>query len=62
MAKIKVENISNLSKDELQVKLQDATIRLQKLKFAHAITPLENPMQISIERKNIARINTAINK
>jgi large subunit ribosomal protein L29 len=33
---------------------------MQKLKFAHAITPIENPMKIQVTRKLIARLETAL--
>jgi len=33
---------------------------LQKLKFAHAISPIENPMKISLAKRLIARMNTEL--
>ncbi|HHL51847.1 MAG TPA: 50S ribosomal protein L29 [Flammeovirgaceae bacterium] len=33
---------------------------LQKLKFAHAISPIENPMKIRATRRLIARLYTAL--
>jgi len=33
---------------------------LVKLKFAHAITPIENPKRITETRKNIARLFTEV--
>lgn len=35
--------------------------RLQKLKFAHAISPLENPTRIKASRREIARLMTELN-
>lgn len=46
--------------DELSEKLTAEKEGLQKLKFAHAISPIENPMKIKETRKLIARIQTAI--
>ena len=33
-----------------------------RLKMAHAVSPLENPIQIKAVRKSIARIMTELNK
>lgn len=52
--------IKALSLDELKSKLSVEVDSLQKLKFAHAITPIENPMRIKEARKLVARINTEI--
>ncbi|MFB0907296.1 MAG: large subunit ribosomal protein L29 [Spirosomataceae bacterium] len=35
--------------------------RLQKLKFAHAISPLENPTRVKASRREIARLMTELN-
>jgi len=35
-------------------------MRLKKLEFAHAISPLENPMSIRSLRKDIARLKTEL--
>jgi large subunit ribosomal protein L29 len=35
-------------------------LRLKKLEFAHAISPLENPMSIRALRKDVARLKTAL--
>jgi len=35
---------------------------LQKLKFAHAVSPIENPMKIRESKKLIARLNTALSQ
>ena len=54
--------ISKLSKQDLEDKLLDYKKQLGDLKMTHAISPLENPLQIKIVRRVIARINTALNK
>ena len=53
--------ISKLSKEDLTDKLSDYKKQLSDLKMNHAISPLENPLQIKIVRRVIARINTALN-
>ncbi|SDM06783.1 large subunit ribosomal protein L29 [Catalinimonas alkaloidigena] len=57
---MKNDEIRALSTEEVQQKLQEEQQALQKLKFAHAISPLENPMKIRFARKNIARLHTEI--
>ena len=52
--------ISKLSKEDLTDKLSDYKKQLSDLKMNHAISPLENPSQIKIVRRVIARINTAL--
>jgi len=46
--------------EELNQKLVAEREAMQKLKFAHAISPIENPMKIKETRRLIARIETAI--
>ena len=57
---MKNSEIKGLSLDELKNKLGAEYDTYQKLKFAHAITPIENPMRIKETRKFIARLNTEI--
>lgn len=56
------KNISGLSIDDLKAKLQEDTLRLKKLEFAHAISPLENPMSIRGLRRDVARLRTELKK
>ena len=46
--------------EELNEKLVAEKEAMHKLKFAHAISPIENPQKIKETRKLIARIQTAI--
>lgn len=57
---MKNSEIISLSMEELSQKLVAEKEAMQKLKFAHAISPIENPMKIKETRKLIARIQTAI--
>lgn len=57
---MKQSEISKLSKQDLEDKLLDYKKQLSDLKMNHAISPLENPLQIKIVRRVIARINTAL--
>jgi len=45
---------------DLRARIQEDEMRLKKLEFAHAITPLENPMSIRALRKDLARLKTAL--
>ena len=36
--------------------------RLVKMKMSHAVSPMENPMQIKFARKTIARIMTELSR
>jgi large subunit ribosomal protein L29 len=55
---MKKQELKNLSKDQLREKLTELSALYQKLKFAHGVTNLENPLQIRTIRRDIARINT----
>jgi large subunit ribosomal protein L29 len=57
---MKNSEIKGLSLDELKNKLVVEKDSHAKLKFAHSITPIENPMKIRESRKLIARIQTEI--
>jgi large subunit ribosomal protein L29 len=57
---MKNAEIKALSKDELRARLATEKETLQKTKFAHAISPVENPMNIRKTRKLIARLNTEL--
>lgn len=57
---MKQSEINNLSIADLQDKLTEHTKQLNELSLAHAITPLENPLQIKSARKTVARLHTAI--
>ncbi|MFY0653752.1 MAG: 50S ribosomal protein L29 [Cyclobacteriaceae bacterium] len=57
---MKNSEIKGLSLDELKGKLEAEKESLAKLKFAHAITPVENPMRLKEARKLVARISTEI--
>jgi large subunit ribosomal protein L29 len=49
-----------LTLEELRQKLNAEKESLVKLKFAHAISPIENPMKIKETKKLIARIRTIL--
>ena len=57
---MKNSELRGLSLDELRNKLTVEKENYGKLKFAHSITPIENPMKIMETRKLVARIETEI--
>jgi len=57
---MKNSELRGLSLEELRSKLEVEKDTYAKLKFAHSITPIENPMKIKELRKFVARIKTEI--
>lgn len=56
------KGLKDLSVADLTARINDDSLRLKKLEFAHAISPLENPMSIRGLRKDIARLKTELKK
>ncbi|MNK00992.1 50S ribosomal protein L29 [compost metagenome] len=59
---MKQSEIKDLSAAELQGKLGELRKTYADLKTAHAISPIENPLQIRTLRRSIARVATEISK
>ena len=57
---MKNADIKNLSAGDIQNKLAELKAEYTKLKLAHKISPVENPIQIRDLRKTIARLNTEL--
>ncbi|TAH04843.1 MAG: 50S ribosomal protein L29 [Sphingobacteriales bacterium] len=57
-----IKSVKDMNDTDLKAKLAEDQLRLKKLEFAHAISPLENPMSIRSLRKDIARLQTALKK
>jgi len=55
-----VSSLKDLNEADLKARIQEDELRLKKLEFAHAISPLENPMSIRSLRKDVARLKTAL--
>jgi large subunit ribosomal protein L29 len=55
-----LKSIKDLSVTDLSARIKEDELRLKKLEFAHAISPLENPMSIQGLRKDIARLKTVL--
>ena len=59
---MKQSEIIQLSTAELQEKLGETKKSYADLRFAHAISPLENPIQLRNVRRSVAKIATELTK
>ena len=59
---MKQTEIKELSTAELQEKLGTLKKDYAELEMAHAIQPLDNPLQIRSTRRTIARVSTELSK
>jgi large subunit ribosomal protein L29 len=58
---MKNSEINGLSLEDLKDKIKSEEEVLLRLKFAHGISPIENPMKIRTSKKLIARLKTSFN-
>ena len=56
------KSIQALNEQDLTARIKEDELRLKKLEFAHAISPLESPMTIRNLRREIARLKTELKK
>jgi len=59
---MKQSEIKNLSVAELQQKLSETRKAYTDLTMAHAISPIQNPLQIRGVRRTVARLATELSK
>ncbi len=59
---MKNNDLKDLSVDELKEKLISEKESLRKMKFAHQVSAIENPIRIKATRRQIARINTLLHQ
>jgi large subunit ribosomal protein L29 len=57
---MKNSEIRSLTESEIQERIVAERENLQKLRFAHSISPIENPNKISVTKKLVARLLTAL--
>lgn len=55
-----IKGIREMNDSDISARIREDEMRLKKLEFAHAITPLENPMSIRALRKDLARMKTLL--
>jgi large subunit ribosomal protein L29 len=59
---MKNSEILELTTEELVARVGEEKSNLTRLKFAHAVSAIENPLRIKRIRKDIARMNTELAK
>ena len=59
---MKYSEIKDLANEEIVTRIQEEKATLTKLKFAHAVSAIENPTRITKVRKDVARLNTELTK
>ena len=59
---MKAQVLIDMPENELQDLLATEREKLIKMKMSHAVSPMENPLQIKFTRKMIARVMTEISK
>lgn len=57
-----VNSLKSMSEQDMKGRIEEDELRIKKLKFAHAVSPLENPMSIRDVRKDLARVKTELRK
>lgn len=56
--KAKVDEYRSLDNQALNDKVGEEEMRLKRMKFSHAVNPIENPLSIKALRRQIARMKT----
>ncbi len=59
---MKQKEVIEMSIDELNEKLGSLKKELSDMKMTHAVSPIENPLQIRNVRRTIARINSELSR
>ena len=57
-----VNSLKEMTEADLRSRIDEDEMRIKKLKFAHAVSSIENPMNIRGVRKDLARIKTELRK
>ena len=59
---MKISELNEIQKPELEIKLQDNLDALQNLRFQKALQQLSDPQQIRYLRREIAQIKTVLHE
>jgi large subunit ribosomal protein L29 len=59
---MKQKEVNTMTLDELQDKLAQLQKSYKEAKFTHALSNLENPLQLRSQRRIIARLQTELNR
>ena len=57
---MKNTDIKALSEEELRDQIKTEQEKLTKLRFSHAVSPIENPTRIKSARRLVARLKTEL--
>ncbi len=57
---MKQEDIKQLSTADLSDRIKEQKNSLSKLKLNHSVSPIENPANITANRKSVARLQTEL--
>ena len=57
---MKIKEVRELSTKEIIERIDAEAISLNQKKINHSISPLDNPSQIKVQRKTIARLKTEL--
>ena len=57
---MKTAEIKELTTAEIQERMQTEKENLTRMKLNHSISPLDNPLQIKVARRTIARLATEL--
>jgi|TARA_A200000159_G_scaffold145744_1_gene151581 large subunit ribosomal protein L29 len=59
---MKQKEVNTMTLDELQDKLAQLQKSYKEARFTHALSNLENPLQLRSQRRVIARLQTELNR
>jgi large subunit ribosomal protein L29 len=59
---MKAQVLTDMPLNELNDLLIAERERLLRMKMSHAVSPIENPMQIKFARKTVARVMTELSR
>jgi large subunit ribosomal protein L29 len=57
---MKAQEIREMSSDEIERRVEEEERELDKLRFNHAVAPLDNSMVLRNKRRDIARMKTIL--
>jgi large subunit ribosomal protein L29 len=57
---MKTREIKELNNKEIQERMDAERVHLERLKLNHAISPLDNPLQVKEVRRTVARLATEL--
>lgn len=59
---MKMEEIAQLSVEEIKMRLEDLNEEFQNLRIQHSTSQLDNPLRLRLIRRDIARFKTVLHE